>query len=91
MYPEDDAQDSPEDKAPMDDEQKKDEQPENETGLVSKSLFGGKMPEPGSTCTFKVVKVYDDEVEVEYAGTEDAKEPSSDDTMGRMSAFADKE
>lgn len=54
------------------------EQAEGETALLPKSIFGSKMPEPGATCTFKVVHVYDDEVEVEYA-----KEDEDDSEMGK--------
>lgn len=47
------------------------EKPEGETALLSKSMFGGKDVEPGGECTFKVVAVHDDEVEVEYVPHDD--------------------
>jgi hypothetical protein len=37
-----------------------------ETALLPKSIFGDKTLEPGATCKFKVVQIYDDEVEVAY-------------------------
>lgn len=37
-----------------------------ETALLPKSFFGDKSLEPGSTCKIKVVRIYDEEVEVEY-------------------------
>lgn len=50
------------------------EKAEGETALLPKSIFGNKPPEPGATCTFKVVHVYDDEVEVEYQDQEKGDE-----------------
>lgn len=37
-----------------------------ETALLPKSIFGDKSLEPGSECKFKIVQVYEDEVEVKY-------------------------
>lgn len=41
------------------------------TALLPKSMFGQEAPEPGTTCTLKVVHAYDDEVEVEFVGKDD--------------------
>lgn len=48
---------------------------EQETALLPKSIFGQKDVQVGGECTFRVVHVYDDEVEVEYVKSEH-KEPS---------------
>jgi len=36
------------------------------TGLLPFNAFGGKTPEVGDVCSFRVVQIYDDQVEVEY-------------------------
>jgi hypothetical protein len=41
-----------------------------ETALVPRSVFG-KEPEIGNICTFKVIGIHEDEVEVEYAGSDE--------------------
>lgn len=40
---------------------------EGETALLPKSIFGGKTIEPGSKCTFEVVRIHGDEIEVKYS------------------------
>lgn len=64
---------------------------EGETTLIPSSLFGGKTPEPGETCTFKVVHCYEDECEVEYVKS-DAPQPEGEGEMHptekRMMPFA---
>ena len=71
--------------------EKNEEQSGKESGLLSKSLFPH-TPEPGDECIFKVVHVYDDEVEVEYAPKKkDGGDMDNDDTMERMRPYADKE
>lgn len=57
-------------------QQPQEEKAEGETALLPKSIFGSTPPEPGATCTFKVVHVYDDEVEVEYQDDENAEDNS---------------
>ena len=54
-----------------------------ETALVPKSLLAGKTVKPGDKIILKVVRLYDDEVEVEYAssGADEGEE-----TEGPMSA-----
>lgn len=39
---------------------------ESPTALLPYNAFGDKTPEPGDVCSFRVVNVYDDQVEVEY-------------------------
>lgn len=62
----------------MDSEEQAEGQAEDssaETALLPKSLFGDKNLEPGAECKIKVVRVYEDEVEVEYVKHEkDGKE-----------------
>lgn len=49
------------------------EDAEPTTALLPKSLFGGTV-KPGDTLTVKVSAVYEDEVEIETAGTEPESE-----------------
>lgn len=57
------------------------DKPGTETTLVPASIFP-EPPEPGKTCTFKVVAVHDGEVEVEYSKS---KEPEPATEPGEMS------
>lgn len=49
-----------------------DDSPEENTFLVPKDALGGKEPNPGDKCTFEIVKVHGDEVEVRYVGEEES-------------------
>jgi hypothetical protein len=49
---------------------------EDQSTLVPKSMFP-EEPEPGKKCTFEVVHVYEDEVEIRYA-KEDKTKPKSE-------------
>lgn len=66
------------------------EQSDENTALLDKSVFGDNPPEPGETCTFKVVKVYDKDVEVEYqkSGKSSKKPSSMDDADSKMESMA---
>lgn len=55
----------------------KQEKAETETFLTAKSVLGGKEAEPGSEWIFRIVRMYDDEIEWEYA-TDDKKEKKDD-------------
>lgn len=74
------------------DDPSKSDKAEGDGALVPKSLFGEEGPEVGSECKFRVVHVYDDEVEVEYVKDDDdkSKSPEMDkaegglDNMGAM-------
>jgi hypothetical protein len=50
---------------------------EQETALLPKSIFGQKDVTPGSECKFRVVHVYNDEVEVEYVAHDEKKKTDS--------------
>jgi hypothetical protein len=50
------------------------DQSEGQTAMLPKSVFP-KPPEPGDSCTFRIVRVHDDEVEVSYDEKEKAPEP----------------
>ncbi len=66
------------------------EEPQEDSGgstaLLPKSFFPGGSPQPGKECTVRVVRVQDDQVEVEYSekggdeptAPEAAPEPQSD-------------
>ena len=79
----------------MDDEQNTEEMPaeeqsnDQETALLPRSIFpSDKDVKPGSECTFKVVAVYDDEIEVKYAHSKDDKgSKSKDESGGDYSSF----
>jgi hypothetical protein len=45
------------------------------TGLLPRNAFGGKSPEVGDVCKFRVVQIYDDQIEVEYVQHRDTEEP----------------
>lgn len=64
----------------------KDENPETETALLPKSILAGKKFEVGEEVVFKIVHMYEDEVEVQYAtGKEDEKSKSAmDESMDDM-------
>lgn len=46
---------------------------EGETALLPKSILAGKEFKPGEEVVLKIVHIYDDEVEVEYATGEGGK------------------
>lgn len=52
-----------------------------ETALLPKTILAGKNFKPGDEVVLKVVHIYDDEVEVEYATEPTKPEPESEDTM----------
>ena len=60
-----------------------DESAEKESFLIPKSALGGKEPNPGDECTFRIVKVHGDEVEVEYVDSE------KDESMGDKPEMAE--
>jgi hypothetical protein len=69
----------------------KSDQPEGNGALVPKSLFGDGGPEVGSECKFRVVHVYDDEVELEYVKDGDDKKsskPAMDEAEGGLDTMA---
>lgn len=54
----------------------------DKTALVPLSFFGNKDVEPGKTCTVKVERVYEDQVEVSYvphSEDDDGGAPDADD------------
>ena len=72
------------------------ETPDGETTLVPKSMFPDGPPEVGATCKFHVKHIWDKEVELAYAGADEAPEksgPSSmdeaDDSIDKMATPAD--
>lgn len=50
------------------------EYPESETALLPKSILGGKDFKEGEEVVLKIVHLYDDEVEVQYAPEKPEKE-----------------
>lgn len=64
-------------------EEGEDETPEVETALLPKSIFEDKELKPGSECKFRIVHVYDDEVEVEYV-KHDKDKPEREDSQMDM-------
>lgn len=67
-----------------------------ETALLPKSILAGKEFRPGEEVVLKIVRVHDDEVEVEYAPekpkeSESEQEPeSADSEIDRMSMMGSK-
>ena len=70
-------------------EDKNDDMP---TALVPKSLLAGKDFKPGEEIVFKIVHLYDDEVEIEYASSskKDNKDEYSDSDSEEMSSAMDR-
>lgn len=69
-------------------EDKKDDMP---TALIPKSLLAGKDFKPGEEIVFKIVHLYDDEVEIEYASSsKKEKDESSDSDSEEMSSAMDR-
>lgn len=54
-----------------------------ETTLVPKSMFNGKVPEPGDTCHFKVVHEYDDEIELKWVDNAKEEKEEGESEMDR--------
>lgn len=54
------------------------------TALLPKSVLGGKDFEPGDEVVLKVVKVHEDEVEVEYASEKPEIKSSADSEIEAM-------
>ena len=61
-----------------------------QTALIPKSILGGKDCQPGEELAMKVVHVYEDEVEVEFAGyNNDSKKRSAmDNAEGGLDKYA---
>lgn len=90
MYPSD-QDNAPEEESSEDQKNR----PEGQTALIDKNVFP-KEPKPGDVCSFRVVKVNDDEVELEYEPEDSEEEseksgktPSSmDEAMSKMDTMA---
>jgi hypothetical protein len=64
---------------------------EGETALLPKSILAGKEFKLGEEVVLKIVKIYEDEVEVAYAKGEDSKEsehPEMDEANSEMDKMA---
>lgn len=80
---------------PQDD---KTESPEGKTALLPKTILGGKEFAPGDEVVLKVVKVYEDEIEVQPSGGEEsekapeanseASSPEMDAAQGQLESMA---
>lgn len=53
-----------------------DQKPATESAVINKSVFPA-VPEPGDVCKFKVLHVYEEEVELEYLKEGDKEKPKS--------------
>jgi hypothetical protein len=82
------APDEAADNAPQTDDPKADDESAgSNSALVPKSLFGDTDPEVGSEVKFRVVHIYDKEVELEPAG-EKSKSPTMDDSEDKLGQMA---
>jgi hypothetical protein len=63
--------------------------PQSPTALIPLNALGGQSPEVGSLCQFRVVQVYDDQVEVEYVGSGESEEaePEAEMEAGEMTGY----
>lgn len=57
---------------------------ETPTALLPKSILGGKEFKAGEEVVLKIVKVYGDEVEVEYATGTEPKEKTTDQEIDEL-------
>ena len=55
------------------------EKSDSPTAVISKEAFGGRAIKPGSECTFRILRVNENDVEVQYSS-----EDESEDEMGQM-------
>ena len=55
------------------------------TALIPKSLLAGKEFKPGEEIMFKIVHMYDDEVEIEYSHSDKKEEKSEPKSQHEMS------
>ena len=62
----------------------KDEMPSSETALLPKSILAGKEFNVGDEVVLKIVAMHDDEVEVEYAKSDDKPKSAMDESMDSM-------
>lgn len=72
---------------PETEDQGEDEAPEATTALLPKTILGGKEFTPGQEVVLKIVHVYGDEVEVEYASESEPqtqKSMSADEEIDAM-------
>jgi hypothetical protein len=69
----------------MDDKGMEKEDSGGETALLPKSILAGKEFNPGDELVLKVVRLYDDEVEVAYATGKDEKNPMKKSAMDEAS------
>jgi hypothetical protein len=74
MPPEEAAPAQPGDESEPVDTDKDEAGPEGVTALLPKSICAGMDVQPGQTLTLKVVKTYDDEIEVEYVKGDEPSE-----------------
>lgn len=68
----------------------------SESALIPKALLAGKDFKPGDEVVFKIVHMYEDEVEIEYATDDSDNEKSEgkstmDESMDKMDEMATKE
>lgn len=78
--------------ANMQDEKPAENEAESQSCLVPKAMFG-KEVSPGDTCTFRVVRCYEDECELQYVGEEKSEsdmmdKPEMGESMKSMESMA---
>jgi hypothetical protein len=90
LYPQVDSENAADESNPGDEQEStgadnpESDKADSETTLVPKSMLKDGVA-PGDTCSFKVVSVHGDEVEIEWQA-DDKEEAGEDATMGRMKA-----
>ncbi len=90
-YPEDQSDEAAE---PAGHDESKENEYGSESALIPKALLAGKDFKPGDEVVFKIVHMYEDEVEIEYStGPDEKKESKStmDESMEKMDSMATKE
>lgn len=63
--------------------------PEGVTALVPKSFCAGMDLKPGQTFEAKVVKTYDDEVEIEYVKSDESESDAMDRSESKLDELAE--
>jgi len=62
---------------------------ETKTALLPKNFFGSKELEIGGECSVKIVKIMDDEVQVEYQRKEEEVEPEDEPMAEELAMMED--
>lgn len=81
--------DSPEPSEPQEPSEERKES-EQQTALLPREIFGQKELKPGKECKFRIVAIYDDEIEVEYVEHSEKKDDDKGEAMAEAEGAMDR-